>query len=164
MGRRVVLGRISGVYGVRGWVRVYSETEPRESVLGYSPWLLGPNLKPYAVIEGRRHGKGVVARLDACEDREQAAALVNQEIAVDRAQLPPAAPDEPYWADLEGLAVWNREGIFLGRVDHLFSTGVNDVLVVSGERERLLPFAWGDVIHSVDLDQGRIEVDWDPDF
>jgi 16S rRNA processing protein RimM len=54
--------------------------------------------------------------------------------------------------------------VYLGVVDHLFSTGVNDVLVVSGERERLLPFAWGDVIRSVDMDLGRIEVDWDPDF
>lgn len=164
MGKRVVLGRITGVYGVRGWVRVFSETEPRESVLGYSPWLLGPSLKPYAVTEGRRHGKVVLARLEGCEDREQAATLVNQEIAVDRAQLPPGPPEEPYWTDLEGLQVWNREGIFLGVVDHLFSTGVNDVLVVSGDRERLLPFAWGDVIHCVDLDRDRIEVDWDPDF
>jgi 16S rRNA processing protein RimM len=164
MGKRVVLGRIAGVYGVRGWVKVFSETDPREAVLKYTPWLLGPDLKPYTVIEGRRHGKGVVARLAGCDDRDQAATLVDQEIAVDRAQLPPPSPDELYWTDLEGLKVWNRDGIYLGVVHHLFSTGVNDVLVVSGERERLLPFAWGDVVRSVDLDLGRIEVDWDPDF
>jgi len=116
------------------------------------------------VIEGRRHGKGVVARLSGCDDRDQAATLMEQEIAVDRGRLPPPSADEWYWTDLEGLGVWNREGVCLGSVDHLFSTGVNDVLVVSGERERLLPFAWGDVIRSVDLEKGRIEVDWDPDF
>jgi len=164
MGKRVVLGRIVGVYGVRGWVRVLSETDPREAVLDYSPWLLGADSRPYAVIEGRRHGKGVVARLAGCDDRDQAAALVDQEIAVDRGRLPSPSPDEVYWTDLEGLHVWTREGVCLGVVDHLFSTGVNDVLVVSGERERLLPFAWGDVIRSIDLDLGRIEVDWDPDF
>lgn len=164
MGKRVVLGRIAGVYGVRGWVRVFSETNPRETVLDYSPWLLGPDSRPYAVIEGRRHGKGVVARLAGCDDRDQAAALVDQEVAVDRGRLPRPSPDEVYWTDLEGLQVWTRAGVYLGVVDHLFSTGVNDVLVVSGERERLLPFAWGDVIRSVDLDLGRIEVDWDPDF
>lgn len=164
MGKRVVLGHIAGVYGVRGWVKVFSETDPREAILGYSPWLLGPHLRPYTVIEGRRHGKGVVARLSGCDDRDQAATLVEQEIAVDRGRLPPPSADEWYWTDLEGLEVWNREGVCLGSVDHLFSTGVNDVLVVSGERERLLPFAWGDVIQSVDLEVGRIEVDWDPDF
>lgn len=164
MGKRVVLGRIVGVYGVRGWVRVLSETEPREAILDYSPWLLGSEQEPRRVIEGRRHGKGVVARLSGCDDRDQAAALVEREIAVERGQLPPAAPDELYWADLEGLQVWGPGGILLGVVDHLFSTGANDVLVVSGERERLIPFAWGDVIQSVDVAGGRIEVDWDPDF
>jgi len=162
--KRVVLGRIAGVYGVRGWVKVFSETEPREGILGYSPWLVGDSPAPRAVQEGRRHGKGVVARIEGCDDRDQAAALVDQEIAVTRDRLPPPRSDEFYWTDLEGLEVWNREGIRLGVVDHLFSTGANDVLVVSGEPERLLPFAWDDVIRSVDFDQRRIEVDWDPEF
>lgn len=164
MGKRIVLGRIVGVYGVRGWVKVFSETEPREAILDYSPWLLGPDGDHRRVVEGRRHGKGVVARLAGCEDRDQAAALVDREIAVERDQLPPPAPDELYWTDLEGLQVWERQGIHLGVVDHLFSTGVNDVLVVIGDRERLIPFAWGTVIRSVDLSAGRIEVDWDPEF
>ena len=162
--KRVVLGRIVGVYGVRGWVKVFSETVPREGILGYSPWLVGHSPTPRAVLEGRRHGKGMVARIAGCDDRDQAAALVDQEIAVTRDRLPPARPDEFYWTDLEGLEVWTSGGTRLGVVDHLFSTGANDVLVVSGERERLLPFVWDDVIKSVDFEQGRIEVDWDPEF
>ena len=149
---------------MRGWVKIFSETEPREGILNYSPWLLGPGLEPRRVAEGRRHGKGVVARLVGCDDRDQAAVLVDQEIAVERGQLPPPAPDELYWADLEGLRVIGPDGVPLGVVEHLFSTGVNDVLVVNGERERLIPFAWGEVIKSVNLADGRIEVDWDPDF
>lgn len=164
MGRRLVLGRIVGSYGVRGWVRVLSETEPREAILKYSPWLLGPGHAPRQVIEGRAHGKGVIARLGDCDDRDQAASLAGQEIAIDRGQLPPSPADEPYWADLEGLDVWTLGGVRLGVVDHLFATGANDVLVVLGDRERLLPFVWGDVVVSVELERGRIEVDWDPDF
>lgn len=162
--RRVVLGRIVGVYGVRGWVKVLSETDPREGILSYSPWFIGGGERPRKVLEGRRHGKGLVARIEGCDDRDQAAALVEQEIAVTRDRLPPAGADEFYWTDLEGLEVWTCEGTCLGRVDHLFSTGVNDVLVVAGERERLIPFAWDDVVRSVDFGQGRIEVDWDPEF
>lgn len=160
--RLLVLGRISGVYGVRGWVRVFSETEPRDNILRYSPWLVDG--APCAVAEGRVHGKGLVVRLAGCDDRDQAAALVGREIAVRRDQLPPPRPDEFYWADLEGLAVETVAGVALGRVSHLFATGANDVLVVSGERERLLPFVWDAVVRDVDFAAGRIEVDWDPDF
>lgn len=162
--KRVVLGRIAGVHGVRGWVKVFSETEPREGILKYSPWMLGLSTTPRRVLEGRRQGKGIVARIEGCEDRDQAASLVDQEISVTRDRLPAPSVDEFYWIDLEGLSVFGADGSSLGIVDHLFSTGANDVLVVKGDRERLLPFIWDDVIRSVDFEQGRIEVDWDPDF
>jgi 16S rRNA processing protein RimM len=161
-GRVIVLGHIAGVYGVRGWVRVVSETEPLDNILRYSPWLVDG--VTHAVAEGRRHGKGLVARLAGCEDRDQAAALVGKTVAVTRDRLPPPSPDEFYWADLEGLAVETLDGKPLGRVSHLFATGANDVLVVQGERERLLPFVWDDVVKDVDFAGKVIRVDWDPDF
>lgn len=162
--QRVVLGRITGVFGVRGWVKVFSETAPREGILRYSPWLIGASDRTLRVLEGRVQGKGVVARVEGCDDRDQAAALVNLEIAVTRDRLPRPSADEFYWIDLEGLEVRTLDGVRLGLVSHLFATGANDVLVVTGERERLLPFVWGDVIRSVDFDQRLIQVDWDPDF
>jgi 16S rRNA processing protein RimM len=162
--KRVVLGHIAGVYGVQGWVKVRSETDPRDSILRYSPWLIGDSEVPRRVAEGRIHGKGLVARVAGCDDRDQAAALVGLEIAVTRDRLPPPKADEFYWIDLEGLEVRTLEGTSLGVVDHLFSTGVNDVLAVVGERERLLPFAWDSVVRSVDFERRLIEVDWDPDF
>lgn len=162
--RMLVLGRISGVYGVRGWVKVFSDTAPRENILTYKPWYLGAARTECRLAEGRRHGKGLVARIDGCEDRDRAAALVGREIAVRREQLPPPRAGELYWVDLEGLAVETLDAIPLGRVDHLFATAANDVLAVKGERERLLPFIWGQVIREVDFEGGRIRVDWDPDF
>jgi 16S rRNA processing protein RimM len=161
---RIVVGRIAGVYGLKGWVKVVSETAPREGILDYSPWLIGPDATPRKLSERKLHGKGMIVRLDGCDDRDAAARLVGQEIAVTREQLPPARSDEFYWFDLEGLAVITIDGIELGRVSHLFSTGVNDVLVVQGERERLLPFDWGDVVKNVDVERGLIEVAWDPEF
>lgn len=160
--KRIVLGRISGVYGVRGWLRIFSETVPIDNILSYSPWLL--NDEPYTVAEGRKHGKGLVVRLAGHGDRDQAAALVGQRILVYRDQLPPPRPDEFYWADLEGLRVETLDKTLLGRVSHLFDTGANDVLVVIGERERLVPFLWDSVVKDVDFDAGRIQVDWDPEF
>ncbi|AGA90882.1 16S rRNA processing protein RimM [Thioflavicoccus mobilis 8321] len=166
--RLVVLGRITGLFGVRGWVKVFSETDPRENILRYSPWYLGRvhdgSQRPCRVVEAQRQGKGIVVRLDGYEDREQAAALIGETIAVRRDQLPPARPDEFYWIDLEGLTVETVCGRPLGRIDYLFATAANDVIVVRGERERLVPFLWEDVVKDVDFGQGRMIVDWDPDF
>ena len=160
----LVLGRITGVYGVRGWVKVFSDTDPRDNILRFRPWYLGASQHPCNVAEGRRQGKGLVARIEGCEDRDQAAAVVGLEIAVRRDQLPPPRADEFYWADLEGLTVETLDGTRLGRVDHLFATAANDVLVVKGDRERLLPFLWDRVVKEVDFDLRRMRVDWDPEF
>ena len=161
----VVLGRISGLYGVRGWVKVYSYTEPREAVLDYDRWLLSgtDGWRAAEVAEGRRHGKTVIVRLDGYVDRDQAAELVGAEIGVAREDMPETEQGRFYWSDLEGLRVVHRDGTELGRVAYLLETGANDVLVVEGERERLIPFVMDKVIRDVDLQSGRIEVDWEWD-
>ncbi|WP_133512453.1 ribosome maturation factor RimM [Candidatus Thiosymbion oneisti] len=160
----LVVGRISGLYGVRGWVKVFSETEPRDNILTYQPWYLGAGHKPRGLAAGKPQGKGLVARLEGCEDRDQAAALVGSEIRIHRDQLPRLGADEFYWADLVGLSVETLDARPLGRVERVFATAANDVLVVNGDRERWLPFLWDRVIKEVDLDLGRIRVDWDPEF
>lgn len=161
----VVLGRIAGLFGVRGWVKVYSYTEPREALLGYRHWLLSDNdgWREAAVAEGRRHGKTIIARIEGYIEREQAAGLVGAEIAVPRKELPETEAGHYYWSDLEGLKVVHRDGTELGRVAHLLETGANDVMVVKGERERLIPFVMSDIVLDVDLEQGRIDVDWEWD-
>ena len=161
----VVLGRISGLFGVKGWVKVYSYTEPREAVLEYRRWLLSgkDGWWEATVAEGQRHGKTIIARIDGYVDRDQAAELIGTEIAVPRDELPKAEEGRFYWSDLEGLRVVHRDGTELGRVAYLLETGANDVMVVQGEQERLIPFVMGEVILGVDLASGRIDVDWEWD-
>lgn len=163
--RLVTIGRISGVYGVHGWVKVYSYTVPREAILDYSPWRIRREKRweSVSVLDGRRQGKTVVAQLEGWTDRDAVRALTGAEVAVDRGQLGEAEPGKYFWADLIGLEVVNREGVGLGRVDHLMETGANDVLVVQGERERLIPFVPEHYIVEVDLEAGRITVDWSPE-
>ena len=167
-GRRVPVGRIVGLHGVQGWIKLESWTEPRTKIFDYHPWLLAT--VPDAVMEitgakGRPQGKGLVAQLPGVDDRDAAAALVGSDIYVAREQLPPLGKDEYYWVDLEGLEVVTTEGAALGRVSHLFGTGANDVVVVrDGTRERLVPFIQGSYVRSVDLSGGRMVVDWDPEF
>ena len=165
-GELVPVGRISGLYGVRGWVKIYSYTEPRENILSYNPWLLNlaGGWTPVELLEGKRHGKGVIARLAGCEDRDAAARWLNTEIAIRRDQLPATAAGEYYWNDLIGLKVITTDGVELGVVKDLMETGANDVIVVEGDRERLIPYIWQRVVRDVDLDGGLMIVDWDPDF
>lgn len=161
----ITLGRIVGLFGVRGWVKVYSDTRPPEAILTYRAWRVGQGnaFRELPLAEGRPHGRGIVVRFEGCTDRDAAALLVGNEIAVELSQLPPPKQGEYYWAQLEGLKVINLEGQELGTVSHLFETGANDVVVVQGTRERLIPYT-RDVIRNVDLDAGVLHVDWEAEF
>ena len=164
--RLIRVGRIVGVHGVSGWVKLESDTDPRGNIFRYAPWTLVQRGVSTCVeaVEGRPQGKGLVAHWPALETRDHAEALIGAEILVPRTVLPAAAPGEYYWADLEGLRVVGVDGFDFGRVSHLFSTGANDVMSVIGERERLVPFLRGEVVKDVDPDAGLIRIDWDPEF
>lgn len=163
--RRVVLGSIGGPYGTRGWVKIQSATEPPGNILRYSPWQVGRDGRwsRVGVAEGRLQGRGVIARLDGCRDRGDASGYGGCEIAVERSQLPEVEEDEYYWADLVGLRVVTTEGVDLGEVGRMMETGANDVMVIQGDVERLIPFLLGTVVRSVEVAEGTIVVDWHPD-
>lgn len=162
----VTLGRVLGAWGVKGWIKVYSYTDPRENIVNFPVWSLAQDGQRRSVEleQGRRHGSHVVVKLRRVDDRDAAELLAGAEIRVERAELAPCDDGEYYWTDLEGLRVVTREGVDLGEIDHLFATGSNDVMVVIGDRERLIPFLAEQVVHAVDLDGGRVIVEWDPEF
>lgn len=164
-GRRVLLGRIVGVHGVRGAVKLESFTEPRLAIFGYKPWLLERSpaqFEKIAEAQGHVQGKGIVATLPGVTDRDAAAGLIGANIFVLRHSLPEPEAGEFYQTDLEGLQVVNEAGEDLGRVSHLFDNGAHDVLVARDEagRERLIPYVVDVYVKAVDLDAGRITVDW----
>jgi 16S rRNA processing protein RimM len=165
--KTVILGTVTGVFGIRGWVKVASETEIPSDILNYQTWQLqfsNGSWHSYTPITGKIHGKGLIVQLKDCSDRNQAATLIGCKIAVYREQLPVLEAESFYWADLEGLQVLNQEGTNLGTISHLFDSVANEVLVVIGERERLIPFLWDKVIKHVDLANGKMLVDWDSAF
>jgi 16S rRNA processing protein RimM len=164
--QQISVGKISGVFGIKGWVKVFSFTDPRENILTYSPWLLkkGDESKILNVIDGQLQGKTIVAQLDGINDRDQAASLMGWDVFIRQDQLPKIGKNEYYWSELIGLKVETIDGIQLGVVDSLLETGANDVIIVQGERERVIPFLQGQTITKIDLDAGIIIVDWDPEF
>ena len=162
----VILGRVSGVFGVKGWLKVQSYTEPRDNIVGFDAWTLRMNGVDHSfkVEEGHGHAGSVVAKLRGLDDRDRARDFVGADIVVPRERLPAIAPDELYWTDLEGLEVRTTTGIVLGNVDHLLATGGNDVLVLDSSPQRLIPFVVGTVVKEVDLKRKLIVVDWSPDY
>lgn len=160
----VILGQVVGVFGIKGWVKIQSDTEPATNILEYSPWFLAKQTdwQPYKLLQGQQHSKGLIVQLEGCQDRDQAATLVGSQIAVQRSQLPEPAPGEYYWSDLIGLQVYNLQGEYIGKVTTLMPTGANDVLVIQGkDDEILIPYVKDHYIYSVNLADGKIEVDWD---
>lgn len=162
----IVVGKISTPHGVKGWVKVFSFTDPTDSILHYKPWFIHrkEGWQSVEVKEGRIHGKTVIANIEGVDNRDSAELLKGFEIGVTRAQLPEAKPGEYFWIDLIGLQVINQQGIVLGIVDHLMETGANDVLVIRGEKEHLVPFVVDEFIKEVDLENKKMRVDWDADF
>lgn len=163
----VVLGRIGAPFGIKGWVHVQSFSQDPDSLLDYEIWQLSIRgvWKQYKVLQAKGHGKGLVALLSSCTNRDEAALLTNAEIGIDRSFLPELPEGEYYWSDLIGLEVITENGEVLGHIDSLFETGSNDVVVVKNEtREHLLPYIPEEYIIEIDLKKRQMKVRWDPEF
>ncbi|UCD70301.1 MAG: ribosome maturation factor RimM [Betaproteobacteria bacterium] len=161
----IVMGRVSAPFGVKGWVKVQPFTEKTDSLLRYTAWWLceAGKWQRRTIEEKVVHGGSLLVRFAGIADRDRAAALKGQNVAIAREQLPATGEGEYYWADLIGLEVENAAGQSLGCVERLFESGADPVLVVVGEKERLLPFV-GAVIKRVDLETRKLLVDWELDY
>jgi 16S rRNA processing protein RimM len=164
--RWVTLGRVSGAFGVKGWLKVRSFTEPQSNLLTFRAWTLrlGGADRVVELEDGSSRVGGIVAKLRGVDDRDSARSVVGADIVVERERLPPLPSGEFYWTDLEGCEVRTTAGVALGRVDSVLSTGAHDVLVLPGKPERLIPFVAGPIVKHVDLAKRVIVVDWSPDY
>jgi 16S rRNA processing protein RimM len=170
----IQLGVIQGVFGIKGWLKIFSFCRPKEQILDYPAWELRSSVKGnkqtvdhFTLQEGKPHGSGIVARLGNINDRNQAELWVRSEIWVAKNDLPNLQGDEFYWFQLEGLAVMNIAGESFGQVIRMMETGANDVMVVKSnvdEAEILIPYIRKQVIKHVDLEAKTITVDWQKDY
>ena len=166
----LLLGKVSGVFGVKGWVKLFSYTSPKQQIVKYAPVYLQTKQgwQIANILKGHKQGKGVVAQLEGIDDRDQAFHLIGTEIGIKHDQLPKLSGSSYYWTDLEGLSVITKDDVELGTVDWLFDTGGNDVLVIKPRhkdgKKHMVPWIENDVVLSVDLEKARVIVDWDPDF
>lgn len=167
MDNLVVVGKIGAPYGVRGWVKMHSFTEPSGNLFGY-PLLIqehAANWRALEIEEFKAHGDGFVAKLVGVADRDQATLITNAEIAVLRENLPELDSEEFYWTDLIGLTVYNQDNIELGQIEDYFETGANDVIVVkSANGSHLIPFVPDMYVLDINLSTKQMRVQWDPEI
>lgn len=170
----VIMGHITGAFGIQGWIKVTPYTEYIDSLLDYSAWWLRRNdgeWREVKIIDGHLAGNALAVKIADCTDRTDAANFKGMQIAIPRDHLPnlPENGDEGYyWSDLIGAAVVNMQGDKLGKVTGLFETGANDVLQVQdvdypASEERLIPYI-DQVVKEVDLKSCTITVDWGTDY
>lgn len=162
----VIVGRFGRPHGIKGFVKVLSFTEPADNILQYHDW--HANIKnqwqPLKILQVEVNDKFILVQVEGYQEREQAAYLTNVDIAVKHEQLPELQAGEYYWHQLIGMQVVNQEGIDYGQVVEVFATGSNDVLVVMGDKRRLIPYLPGQVVLDVNDTKRVITVDWDMDF
>lgn len=175
----VVVGKITGVFGVKGWVKVYSFTEPMEAISDYPNWYIASpkGWQPLDLEQRRWQGGKLIALVRGTYDRDEAKVFTGRELAVEKAALPELEEDEYYWHQLQGLKAYSvnpqdpsQQPILLGEVKRMMETGANDVLVVKAcegsvdKNERLIPYLPDRVVLDIDLEGGTIKLDWDPDY
>jgi len=161
----VVMGRVVAPYGVFGWLKIVPDTEEFDGLLDYKTWWIGKDSdwRELKVESAKTHNDVLVVKLQGIEDRDAAVACKGKQIAVPRASLPKLKSEEYYWSDLIGLAVKNQQNVDFGKITDVFATGANDVIVATGDKERLIPYI-AQVILEVDLEAKTILVDWDAEF
>ena len=161
----VILGKISGVQGVQGWLKVFSYTRPIENIFQYENWKLmrkSEQILSVNVLAQKRQGKKLLVKLDEVSDRDVAEGLVGLEVGIDQSELP-ALENEYYWRDLIGLTVNDTHGVKLGDVFDLMETGANDVLLLKDSKGKSLAIPYvPEVVIKVDLVQSIIIADWEP--
>jgi len=171
---RITVGKITSVFGVKGWVKVYSYTTPIENIFKYQPWEieLSSGKRTIKVDQWQKHGKGLIAHIAGVDDRDDAQQYCQRECIANIESLPQLEEGEYYWSQLMGLSVFttfNGSEELIGKVQRMVETGANDVLVVRGckgsidDKERLIPYV-DQFILAVDVNEGIMKVDWDPEF
>ncbi|MEM9103109.1 MAG: ribosome maturation factor RimM [Pseudomonadota bacterium] len=163
----VVIAKIGKPFGVKGWMKIWSYTDPLAQFCHYTALFYRRYAgiwQSFNVAEQKEQGNGIIVRPEACHTPEEARHYTNALIAVQRQQLPELTEDEFYWVDLQGLTVINQKNIELGIIDHLLETASNDVLVVKGEKLYYIPYIRGDFVVDIDLQKQIMRVNWDVDF
>ena len=156
----LVVGQIIRPHGVRGEVGMKIITAYPERLPQFETLYIGPEYRPYAFRRMRRHGDGMIVRLEGVPDRNTAETLRGMFVYIPIGDAVPLEEGEYYLFQIEGIRVIIEDTQQeLGRLTDVIETGANDVYVITtpDDREILLP-AIPEVIKQVDTIAGVMVV------
>lgn len=165
-------GKINGAFGIKGWVKIFSHTSPRENIFNYKTLYLKRKDESLVVkiLEGKIQGKKLIVRLSDVVNVDDAEALIGYDVYIDAKAMPKLAEGDYYWSDLIGMDVVSKEGTLFGSVHQMIETGANDVMEVTPKSDsvdqetRLIPFVFDHVVLSIRPELSQITVDWQLDY
>ncbi len=162
--KKIYLGKITGVHGIKGWLKIQSFSSPPENILNYPSWIINNQGEEelYSIEQGRKQNNKIVVKLGKIDDRNTAESLINSKIQILRSDLPKLSNENYYWSDLVGLSVLNSEEKVIGKIESLIETGANDVMVINTLKDEriLIPFVMHEIIKEVNVEQNYIKIDW----
>ena len=162
--KKIYLGKITGVHGIKGWLKIQSYSSPPENILNYPSWIITNKGEEdfYSIEQGRKQNNKIVVKLEKIDDRNTAESLINSKIQILRSDLPKLSNENYYWSDLVGLSVLNSEETVIGKIESLIETGANDVMVIITLKDEriLIPFVMHEIIKEVDIELNYVKVDW----
>ena len=162
--KKIYLGKITGVHGIKGWLKIQSFSSPPENILNYPQWIINNNGEEdfYSIEKGRKQNNKIVVKLEKIDDRNTAESLINSKIQILRSDLPKLPNENYYWSDLVGLSVLNSEEKVIGKIESLIETGANDVMVIITLKDEriLIPFVMHEIIKEVNVELNYIKIDW----
>ena len=162
--KKIYLGKITGVHGIKGWLKIQSFSSPPENILNYPSWIIYNQGEEdfYSIEQGRKQNNKIVVKLEKIDDRNTAESLINSKILILRSDLPKLSNENYYWSDLVGLSVLNSEEKVIGKIESLIETGANDVMVIITLKDEriLIPFVMHEIIKEVSVEQNYIKIDW----
>ena len=161
--KKIYLGKISGVHGIKGWLKIHSFSSPPENILNYPKWIINNQGEEdfYSIEKGRKQNNKIVVKLEKIDDRNTAESLINSKIQILRSDLPKLSNENYYWSDLVGLNVLNSEEKVIGKIESLIETGANDVMVIITLKDEriLIPFVMHEIIKEVNVELNYIKID-----
>ena len=162
--KKIYLGRITGVHGIKGWLKIQSFSSPPENILNYPIWIINHQGEEdfYSIERGRKHHNKIIVKLEKIDDRTTAESLINSKILILRSDLPKLSNENYYWSDLVGLSVLSSEEEVIGKIESLIATGANDVMVINTSKDErvLVPFVMHEIIKEVNVELNYIKIDW----
>jgi 16S rRNA processing protein RimM len=166
MNEFVVMGKVVGSHGIKGWLKIQPFTEELKTLGKFSSWFVSKNeneWKEFKVESSSIQGRTVLAKIENINNRNDADVLRGFLIGISKIDLPILAKGKYYWSDLIGLEVINQTGFNFGTIESIMETGSNDVFVIKDEKKTLIPYL-DNVVLKIDLDKKNILVDWDENF